>query len=486
MTAMPRNLDIDLNHVITSASQGMGIEALEALFGERVSRRTLLRRLDDMVKRGEIERIGKARATKYHAIETRLISKPAAAPQVAYEKPRFESLFLREDGPETQAGAGSEWVSPESRELREVVRVPHPFRTPAGYRREFLDAYVPNETAYLPASLREHLHAKGQSEHMAELPPGTYARQVLNRLIIDLSWNSSRLEGSTYSLLETDHLLTQGRSDDPVRFMEAQMILNHKAAIEFLVESPDDLGFNRYTFMNLHSILTEGLLRNAKAEGRLRTIPVGIGGTVYHPTSQPALIEECFDLILQKAGAIRDPLECCFFLMVQMPYLQPVEDGNKRTSRLAANIPLIRWNMSPLSFVDVPVRDYTDGIIAIYELNRIELLRDVFAHAYERSAGRYAAIRDEIGEPEPLMVRYRQEIKDRIRDVVVHGLNKPDAAHYLRRWVMQNITARDREKFIEIVEERLLALNEGSIARVRVRPSEFEAWWPVWNGNAKS
>lgn len=483
---MPDNLDFDLNHVISTASKGIGIESLEALFGERASRRTLLRRLDEMVKQGEIVRIGKARATKYHAIATKPVFTPKVTRVVSFAKPRSDPMFLREDGAEVPERISTDKFSPESRQLREVVRVPYPMRTPAGYRREFLDAYVPNETAYLPANLLEHLHAKGQSQYMADMPPGTYARQVLNRLIIDLSWNSSRLEGNTYSLLETDHLLTQGAGDDPVRFVEAQMILNHKAAIEFLVESPDDLGFNRYTFMNLHAVLTEGLLRNRKAEGKLRTIPVGIGGTVYHPTSQPALIEECFDLILQKAGAIRDPLECCFFLMVQMPYLQPFEDGNKRSSRLAANIPLIRGNMSPLSFVDVPVRDYTDGIIAVYELNRIELLRDVFAHAYERSAGRYAAIRDEIGAPEPLMVLYRQQIKDCVREVVVNRLTKPEAAEYLRRWMMKNVTANDRDKLTEIIEERLLALSEGSIVRVRVRPSEFEAWWPVWNGNVKS
>jgi hypothetical protein len=259
-----------------------------------------------------------------------------------------------------------------------------------------------------------------------------------------------------------------------------QMILNHKAAIEFLVESPDELGFNRYTFLNLHAILSDGLLKNAKSEGALRTIPAGVGGTVYHPTNQPALIEECFDLILRKAAVISDPLECAFFLMVHLPYLQPFEDGNKRTSRLSANLPLIQKNMSPLSFVDVPVRDYTDGILAVYELNRIELLRDLFAWAYERSAGRYASIRQEMSDPDPLHVRYRMEVKDRIRDVVVNRMGKMTAAEALRRWTLQNVTASDRAHFIEIVEERLLDLNEGSIARVRVRPSEFAAWWPVW------
>jgi hypothetical protein len=85
-----------------------------------------------------------------------------------------------------------------------------------------------------------------------------------------------------------------------------------------------------------------------------------------------------------------------------------------------------------------------------------------------------------MGDPDPLHVRYRIEVKDRIRDVVVNRMGKMTAAEALRRWALQNITASDRAHFIEIVEERLLALNEGSIARVRVRPSEFAAWWPVW------
>ena len=85
-----------------------------------------------------------------------------------------------------------------------------------------------------------------------------------------------------------------------------------------------------------------------------------------------------------------------------------------------------------------------------------------------------------MGDPDPLHVRYRMEVKDRIRDVVVNRMDKMTAAEALRRWALQNITASDRSHFIEIVEERLLDLNEGSIARVRVRPSEFAAWWPVW------
>jgi hypothetical protein len=166
--------------------------------------------------------------------------------------------------------------------------------------------------------------------------------------------------------------------------------------------------------------------------------------------------------------------------MVHLPYLQPFADGNKRTSRLAANLPLIQSNMAPLSYVDMPTRDYTDGILAVYELNRVEALRDVFAWAYERSARRYAAIRQEMGDPEPIRVRYREEIKDRIRDTVTRGLSKPEAAESLRLWAGRHVTTTDRAHFIQIVEELLLGLNEGNLLRMKLRASEYHAWKPKW------
>ena len=119
----------------------------------------------------------------------------------------------------------------------------------------------------------------------------------------------------------------------------------------------------------------------------------------------PPLIEACFDQILAAASAIRDPFEQSFFVMVQLPYLQPFDDVNKRVSRLAANIPLIKANLSPLSFEDVPRDLYTEAVLGVYELRRVELLRDVFIWAYQRSAARYAAVRQSLGEPDPFRMR---------------------------------------------------------------------------------
>jgi hypothetical protein len=101
------------------------------------------------------------------------------------------------------------------------------------------------------------------------------------------------------------------------------------------------------------------------------------------------------------ATAINDPFEQAFFVMVQLPYLQPFDDVNKRVSRLAANIPLIKCNLAPPSFTDVPRQTYTEAVLGVYDLNTIDLLKDVFMWAYERSAARYAAVRQSLGEPDP-------------------------------------------------------------------------------------
>ena len=254
---------------------------------------------------------------------------------------------------------------------------------------------------------RETICLKSENPRIAQRPAGTYARQILNRLLIDLSWNSSRLEGNTYSLLETERLLELGEAPEGKNSMEAQMILNHKAAIEFMVESAEQMRFNSFTILSLHALLSDNLLRDQRACGCLRSTPVGIAKSVYQPLAIPQLISEYFQQILDTADAITDPFEQSFFVMVQLLYLQPFLDVNKRVSRLAANIPLIRENLCPLSFVDVPEQVYVSGLLGVYELNRIELLREVFVWAYERSSSLYSATRQELGEPDPFRLRYR-------------------------------------------------------------------------------
>lgn len=399
-----------------------------------------------------------------------------------YRVPRIEEAAGAAAG-RAEAQAEGEALLPLSRpgaEIQTYVRKPPEARRPVGYSRVFLDSYRPNETYYLSPSERAHLHKVGTPK-LAELPAGTYAKQILNRLLIDLSWNSSRLEGNTYSLLDTKRLINLGEEAEGKERLEAQMILNHKDAIEFLVSAADDIGFNRYTILNLHALLANNLLADPQAAGRLRHIGVGIERSVFHPLEVPQVIEECFDQILASASAITDPFEQSFFVMVQLPYLQPFDDVNKRVSRLSANIPLIKQNLSPLSFEGVPRGVYTDAVLGVYELNKVELLRDVFIWAYERSAARYAAVRQSLGEPDPFRLRHREALRQVIGEVVRDRMDKKQATAHMQAWIREHIDLKEREQFRETAENELLSLHEGNFARYQIRPSEFAAWREVWS-----
>lgn len=371
-------------------------------------------------------------------------------------------------------------VSPEGEAIKQAVRESIQNRSPVGYNRTFLDDYRPNETFYLPLETRQRLLNMGRSPD-GQLPAGTYARKIYSRLLIDLSWNSSRLEGNTYSLLETERLLELGEAAEGKDALEAQMILNHKSAIELLVEQAEEVGFNRYTILNLHALLSDNLLADPQACGRLRTIAVGVGGTVYHPLEVPQLINECFQEVLETAAAISDPFEQAFFAMVHLAYLQAFEDVNKRVSRLAANIPLIRENLCPLSFVDVPERAYIDGVLGVYELNRIELLRDVFVWAYQRSCARYSAVRQSLGEPDLFRLRYRTLVAEIVAETVRGNMDKKAATAFIKQRAMEDVPHEDQARFIEVVETEVMSLHEGNIARYRLRPAEYQIWLERWH-----
>ena len=442
----------------------MNAADFEAAFVPRLPRRTALNRLNRLRDAGWIDRHGKSRTTVYQLTDTgraRLSGVPLAQPKAS-------------------GSQASTRLSSAAEDLRKKLRRSVSERPSVGYQRAFLDAYQPNETHYLPESTRQKLIEVGSQTGMEAEPAGTYARHICQRLLIDLSWNSSRLEGNTYSLLETEQLFQAGRSEDPEISKEAVMILNHKSAIEFLLESTTEATFNRRTILNLHALLTADLLRDPNAEGALRTDPVGIGRSSYLPPTVPALIESLFDIILAKAREIRDPFEQAFFTMVHLPYLQPFIDGNKRVSRIAANLPLFRQNLAPLSFIDVSETDYTDGMLAVYELNDIRILREVFIAAYKRSAERYTVIRGAVGEPDPFRVRYRQAIAEQVAEIIRARCDRREAVVRLRQWAEESVIEADRKRFVAAVEETLAGIHEGNFARYRVRPSEFEAWKAAW------
>src|SRR3546814_538267 len=434
---------------VAATPGGMGIEALQDVFPQ-VPRRNLQRWLAKLVEDGRLIAEGNARARRYRSAVA-----PMVDPDIATTQPAIP-------------------LSLPGQEVRANVSRPLAGRRPVGYRRAVLDDYQPNDSFLLPQELRTQLHRLGRSP-VGDRPAGTYARQVLDRLLIDLSWASSRLEGNTYSRLDTQNLIQFGQLAAGKDQLEAQLILNHKAAIEMLVEQAGEIGFNRYTVQNLHALLADNLLPDAAAGGRLRRVDVAIAGSVYQPLAVPQQIEEHFDTLLAKAQAIEDPFEQAFFAMVQLPYLQPFDDINKRTSRLAANIPLIRHNLAPLSFVDVPHDLYIEGTLGVYELNRIELLRDVFAWAYERSCQRYTVLREALPTPDPLRLRHREAVRLLVAGIVADGV-RPDDIAGIRQRVSALVAPDDIEDVVALVVNELHQLHEGNIARDRLRLAEFRQW----------
>lgn len=160
------------------------------------------------------------------------------------------------------------------------------------------------------------------------------------------------------------------------------MILNHKEAIQYLVDNIDEIGINRRNICNIHALLSDGLLIDPAMAGRLRRMPAGIGYSSYKPPDDEFIIEEELDITIQKAAEITDPFEQSFFLLVHIPYLQAFADVNKRTSRISSNIPLLKADLAPMSFTTMDDRAYIDGLIGIYEMNNVSLLREVYIDAY--------------------------------------------------------------------------------------------------------
>lgn len=426
-----------------------------------VPRRTAQRWLNQWLQEGDVVAQGQARARRYLAARwADAVAEAASTPE--------QTGRTQEDIFPSQIA-----LSSDSQDILAYINQPLRARKPVGYQREFLQAYRPNKTTYLPTALRRQLHKMGNTGQ-AQLPAGTYGRAVLDRLLIDLSWASSHLEGNTYSRLDTRKLIEQGRAAPGKAALETQMILNHKAAIEQLISNIDVADFNRFTLLNLHSALSENLLPNPADEGRLRQHGVEITKSVYRPLSLPTQISECFDLLLAKASQINDPFEQSFFVMVHLPYLQPFADINKRTSRLAANLPLIRANLCPLTFLDVPERAYSRAVLGVYELTRIELLRDLYLWAYERSTQEYLAIKQDLAEPDPLRLSYRELIRRTVHHVVTHPRQSP--LTLIRRALGAPTPAADRAPLEALIIDELRRLHEGVLARYGLKPSEFEPW----------
>lgn len=335
------------------------------------------------------------------------------------------------------------------------------------YQKSFLDNYIPNKTYLINKTECEKLLRIITPEHQVDLE--TYSIRIYERLIIDLSWASSALEGNTYSLLETEKLILENEIAKGKNNLETQMILNHKEAIKFLILNKKELILSPFVIKSIHALLSENIIRNKSAQGAVRTIPVGITGTSYIPLAIPQLLEEEFDIFLKKASQIKNPIEQSFFILIFVSYIQFFEDLNKRTSRVSCNIPFIKNNLIPISFKDINKDSYTLALKYVYESNNVSGLKTLFINSIKKSAQDYSRIVSTLVTPSDIQIKYRDEIKSFVRDCVL-GKTTPEELE------LSQFTLEVSPHVLEEVESELKNLHEGSLVRFGLKLSEFEHW----------
>ncbi len=428
---MPIDRDI-LAYV--AAHPGVGRGAIRAQVAPNVSSTTVWRALKRLVDRGRLETSGNARATVY---------------------------FL----------AGAEAV-------RAHLQTPWNRRPPVTYNSEFLDRYVPNKTFYLRENERSLLHEAGQIPF--RMPAETYARRILEKLLLDMSWASSRLEGNTYDLLDTEQLIRFGKEAEGKERREAVMILNHKEAIQYVVDHLDIVSLCRADLFNLHALLADGLLFDPAMAGSLRRMSAGISDSSYSPPDDRFVIGEEFDILIHKAAAIADPFEQSFFLLVHIPYLQAFVDVNKRTSRVASNIPLLQANLAPMSFLTIERRDYIDGLFGVYELNDVSLLRDAYTDAYRASARNYHLAQAD-ADPAKAVLAYRNFVREAVRRCVLEWRTFVPAEVTVMA-AEAEIPSADRDSVVEYVGREFAGLHEGNAIRYRLSPADLASIPKVESG----
>jgi Fic family protein len=414
-----------LDHI--AAHPGAGRDDIRRHVAPKASPPTIWRALKKLVEEGRLEVTGKGRATGYRL-----------------------------------AGASV---------VRAYLRTPYNRRKPASYNKEFLDRYVPGKTFYLDAADRQKLKEIGRPDTVP-LPAGTYARRILETLLVDLSWASSRMEGNTYDILQTEQLIRFGQEASGKDRKEAVMILNHKEAIQYVVENIPDISIGRPDMFGIHALLADGLLADPAMAGRLRRTSVGITHSRYRPLGDQFEIEGEFDILLQKAAAVADPFEQSFFLLVHIPYLQAFDDVNKRTSRIASNIPLLKADLAPMSFLTMNDRDYIDGLIGIYELNNVSLLREAYIDAYLASAENYKVLRAEVESPDKAALAYRDFVRKVVRRCVLEWKAfQPE--DIMAMAIEADIPESDRQQVVDYIGREFRGLHEGNAIRYRLRPEDL-------------
>ena len=256
---------------------------------------------------------------------------------------------------------------------------------PTGYDFNFFHQikfpiFSTNELAILNASttIYKKKHQRGAT---------VAVKKELERFIIELAWKSSRIEGNTYNLLDTEKLLIQGIQARGHSKDEATMIINHKKAFDYIFENKNL--FKKLTSKEIEAV-HHHLVAGLGVRFGIRKTMVGITGTAYEPLSNPFKIAEALRDLCATVNHLKNVFDKSLLTLAGIAYIQAFEDGNKRTSRLMANAVLLAHGAAPISYRSINEDDYRDAILVFYELRSLEPLKKLFIEQYQFAAGHYS------------------------------------------------------------------------------------------------
>ncbi len=417
---------------LKQVGRAISLNDLLVILGEGFAERTVRRWLSQMANEGSIIKTGEKRSTLYQIM--------------------------------------SSDFSDNAVKALEYIRQPIFKRIPAEYNKSWLESYQPNVTYYLNEKMRHDLFQAGKRNQGEDA--GTYVRKIYNRILIDLSYNSSRLEGNTYSLLDTEKLILEGASAAGKLDEEKVMILNHKEAIRYIVENAARIQIDNEVICTIHYLLSDGLVESGYA-GIIRNRGVRISSTTYVPLEGRERLERQMNNLCIKASEIQDPFEQSFFLLVHISYLQAFIDVNKRTSRIAANIPFVLSNYAPLSFNHLDKNDYISAMLCVYELNDTCPMSEIFYASYLHSCRAYDAAAESVGFDE-VRVRYREERREALRYIIIQKLVSTELNDYIGKYSKQHIPPEYQDRFQETLNEDLNHLGPQIIAGLGITKQQLD------------
>lgn len=208
----------------------------------------------------------------------------------------------------------------------------------------------------------------------------------LERFVIELSWKSSKIEGNTYSLLDTETLIKEKIEASGHSKAEATMILNHKQAFDLILKNKRD--FRKLSVSQITQ-LHNTLIKELDVTTGVRKHAVGVTGTAYKPIDNQWQIKETLAKLVNLANKTKFPLEKALIILAMISYIQPFADGNKRTARMLANAVLLAYDFYPLSYRSVDETDYKKALILFYEQNSLNELKKIIWEQYQFSLKTY-------------------------------------------------------------------------------------------------